>query len=455
MSSDSKEPSADQAAPFDWRAIIPPHPAAELFPLMAEAELKELAADIKANGVVDSIVIFHDRDDQKSLLDGRNRLDALALLGLLNIGNNYLRAVDVGGREMAVHHVFEKDDENPYALALSYNVHRRHLTAEQKRDLIAKVLKVTPGASNNSIAKQVKADDKTVAAVRRELEANSEIPNKPRVEASGRNARGRKAGSTPKPKAETPVLTVTGIKRRAKALGVRFSGRDDTFGFKVIFGDRAWGNLNLDGASARLDEIEREIQAKTGTITGNGDDKAKLDEPQPNGSGNSDPDSDGVEKMKQALGAAEETQAPAEDFSIADSDQEAGAYLEALGPDRFFAALQYAPKLKAEIERRKGRANLAKALATISDPTKTLTPALITKAIDFLPADLFVEGFIQAQRLQAALEEANAAKRLATSTYTQTELLKNSRGGMSPEAVRLAADRAEERSKSTAEARVS
>jgi hypothetical protein len=303
MSSDSKEPSADQAAPFDWRAIIPPHPAAELFPLMAEAELKELAADIKANGVVDSIVIFHDRDDQKSLLDGRNRLDALALLGLLNIGNNYLRAVDVGGREMAVHHVFEKDDENPYALALSYNVHRRHLTAEQKRDLIAKVLKVTPGASNNSIAKQVKADDKTVAAVRRELEANSEIPNKPRVEASGRNARGRKTGSTPKPKAETPVLTVTGIKRRAKALGVRFSGRDDTFGFKVIFGDRAWGNLNLDGASARLDEIEREIQAKTGTITGNGDDKAKLDEPQPNGSGNSDPDSDGVEKMKQALGA--------------------------------------------------------------------------------------------------------------------------------------------------------
>jgi hypothetical protein len=42
--------------------------------------------------------------------------------------------------------------------------------------LIAKVLKAKPEASNRQIAKQVKADDKTVATVRRELEATAEIP---------------------------------------------------------------------------------------------------------------------------------------------------------------------------------------------------------------------------------------------------------------------------------------
>ena len=43
-----------------------------------------------------------------------------------------------------------------YALVLSYNVHRRHLTAEQRRELIAKVLKATPQKSNRKIADMVK-----------------------------------------------------------------------------------------------------------------------------------------------------------------------------------------------------------------------------------------------------------------------------------------------------------
>ena len=82
---------------------------------------------------------------------------------------------------------------DPYDLAVSLNIHRRHLTAEQRRDLIAKLLKAKPEASNVAIAKQAKADDKTVATVRRELEGRSEIPNvAERTDSKGRKQPARK-----------------------------------------------------------------------------------------------------------------------------------------------------------------------------------------------------------------------------------------------------------------------
>ena len=74
----------DQTA-FNWRAHLPVHPAADLFPLMSEAELKELAEDIKANGLIDPIVTW--AKDDNLLLDGRNRLDAMAHAGLLGVND--------------------------------------------------------------------------------------------------------------------------------------------------------------------------------------------------------------------------------------------------------------------------------------------------------------------------------------------------------------------------------
>ena len=66
---------------------------------------------------------------------------------------------------------------DPYAYVISANVHRRHLTAEQKREIIAAVLKAQPSKSNRTIAKQTKVDHKTVGAVREKLEAGGEIPH--------------------------------------------------------------------------------------------------------------------------------------------------------------------------------------------------------------------------------------------------------------------------------------
>ena len=60
-----------------WRDVIKVHPAADLFPLMSESELRELGEDIKANGL-QHVIVLH----EGKLIDGRNRLDAMELVGI-------------------------------------------------------------------------------------------------------------------------------------------------------------------------------------------------------------------------------------------------------------------------------------------------------------------------------------------------------------------------------------
>jgi hypothetical protein len=69
------------------------------------------------------------------------------------------------------------DDIDPYKYVISANALRRHLTREQKRELIAKVLKASPEKSDRHIAQMIKADHKTVSAVRQQAEARGEIPH--------------------------------------------------------------------------------------------------------------------------------------------------------------------------------------------------------------------------------------------------------------------------------------
>src|SRR5689334_9582180 len=56
-----------------WRDGIKIHPAADLFPMMGEAELDELSADIAKNGLQKPVEWFRDQ-----LIDGRNRVAAIA-----------------------------------------------------------------------------------------------------------------------------------------------------------------------------------------------------------------------------------------------------------------------------------------------------------------------------------------------------------------------------------------
>jgi hypothetical protein len=64
---------------------------------------------------------------------------------------------------------------DPYAYVVSANIHRRHLTAEQKRELIAKLIKTTPEKSDRQIAETVKASPTTVGTVRAEMEAKGDV----------------------------------------------------------------------------------------------------------------------------------------------------------------------------------------------------------------------------------------------------------------------------------------
>ena len=68
-------------APKSWRDVLPVHPAVEMFPLMSPDELKDLGADIKQKGLSQPVSLWR-TETGYSLLDGRNRLDAMEMVGI-------------------------------------------------------------------------------------------------------------------------------------------------------------------------------------------------------------------------------------------------------------------------------------------------------------------------------------------------------------------------------------
>lgn len=157
------------------RNAVKPHPIAELMPAMSATEFDSLKSDIAAHGVREPIWMY-----EGMVLDGRHRERACSEL-----------------EKTCPAQIYDGDD--PHAFVVSLNIHRRHLTTPQRRDVIAKLLKATPEKSDRAIADLARSDHKTVAAVRAVISANGEIPHKTeRKETSGRNARGRKPnGSQP------------------------------------------------------------------------------------------------------------------------------------------------------------------------------------------------------------------------------------------------------------------
>jgi hypothetical protein len=177
---------------MSWRDAIKIHPAANLFPMMSDAELDALAADIKKAGRLTSPIVFlitGPESEDRLLLDGRNRIEAAERIGYK------IKDQEVIG--WCERHI------NPYEYVVSANIQRRHLTAEQKRDLIAKLLAAEPAKSDRQIAKTVGVHNETVAAVRKKAVAAGDVTDSvTRTDTRGRAQPARK----PKPKtAPTPA----------------------------------------------------------------------------------------------------------------------------------------------------------------------------------------------------------------------------------------------------------
>jgi hypothetical protein len=186
------------------------HPLADLVPSMRDSEYEDLKADIKANGLLMPIVLFEGK-----VLDGRHRLRAC-------------RAVDVEPR-------FTEGTDwigDPAGFVLSANLHRRHLTAEQKRDLIAKLLKAQPEKSDRQIGKQVGVHHTTISTARKAAEARGEISHvETRVDTKGRKQPAKKAKPEPKAKARLP-------KHDSRIIAPRLADRVGRFADDLILSDR-------------------------------------------------------------------------------------------------------------------------------------------------------------------------------------------------------------------------
>jgi len=186
----SKSTSHVEQAP--WRDTLPIHPAAELFPRMSPNELKALGADIVRNGLTSPIALWRaDPKAPEQLLDGRNRLDAIELVTgkPVEIGAPSLIA---GEDFLACNKVITLDSKtDPFAYVISANIHRRHLTAEKKRELIAELLKAQPEKSNRQIAETMKASHVTVGAVRTQMESTGQIDQLTKTVGKDRKARSK------------------------------------------------------------------------------------------------------------------------------------------------------------------------------------------------------------------------------------------------------------------------
>lgn len=102
-----------------------PHEYASIFPMLPEAELQQLAADIKLNGLNNPIIKLDGK-----ILDGRNRYAACKIAGIRPIFDEY-------------------QGDDPLAFVFSQNFTRRQLTESQKGMIGARYATLEHGANQH------------------------------------------------------------------------------------------------------------------------------------------------------------------------------------------------------------------------------------------------------------------------------------------------------------------
>lgn len=130
----------------------------QVMPDLSPEDYAELKADIQSRGVQVAV----EYDEAGNILDGHHRVRACTELGI----TDWPRVVRVGWTE-----------EQKREQARKLNLARRHMTRDQRRELIRQQVLETPEKSNRQIAQSLGVDHKTVGSQRSELAARGEIPH--------------------------------------------------------------------------------------------------------------------------------------------------------------------------------------------------------------------------------------------------------------------------------------
>jgi len=134
----------------------------QVMPNLMPEEYEALKADIAQQGVLVPIEV----DEDGNILDGHHRVRACKELGI----RKWPRLIRPN---------LSENEKRAYARKL--NTLRRHLTLEQKHELIRQQLRETPEKSDNLLATLLGVTDKTIRSVREDMEATSEFPKLARL----------------------------------------------------------------------------------------------------------------------------------------------------------------------------------------------------------------------------------------------------------------------------------
>jgi ParB-like chromosome segregation protein Spo0J len=125
--------------------------------------------------------VFVEIDGEHTLIDGRNRLAACAM---------------VGAKPWTTTATELKDDAATRAFIISHNVYRRHLTPEERQKRLEAAIIANRTASARAIAKKAGVDKNKVVKARRKLESTGAVS--PVKKTVGKDGKART--TTPKPK---------------------------------------------------------------------------------------------------------------------------------------------------------------------------------------------------------------------------------------------------------------
>lgn len=186
-----------------YKYDYPVHPLADVFPMLPEEDLQGLAQDIAENGLRHPIVLIGDG----VIVDGRNRLAACKLLGL---PPKYEHRADLN------------NEAKVRAFIASVNLHRRHLTVDQRAALAAELATskvggngsnqhrakpsndgIAPGVTVEEAAELLNVGTATVERAKRRMRDNPEAHEKAK-----RGEAVRKPKTPPKAKIEPKVEVV-------------------------------------------------------------------------------------------------------------------------------------------------------------------------------------------------------------------------------------------------------